>query len=52
MEIAEILFWIWLIMSGVYVVFNIKNFVITWWKWLTIIPVKLWELIKKWTGKK
>jgi len=50
--IIEILFWTWLIMSGVFVIFCYKDFGYFWWKVFTIIPKKLWELIKSWTGKK
>lgn len=52
MDILEIIFWIWLIMSGVYVVFRIQDFGYFWLEIITVIPKKLWELILKWTGKK
>ncbi|MDD4877204.1 MAG: hypothetical protein PHQ86_08790 [Dehalococcoidales bacterium] len=46
MTIFEILFWIWLIMSGVYVVFNIKDFGLMWWKWLLAIGRGLKRLLE------
>ena len=52
MNIIEIIFWIWLIMSGVYVVFRIKDFGYFWWKVITVIPKKIWEMINRWIGKK
>jgi hypothetical protein len=48
----ETLFIIWLILSGVYVIFRIEDFGKFWWKVITTIPIKLWEVIKSWTGKK
>lgn len=52
MNYLEIIFWIWLIASGVYSIFNIQDFGKFWWKVITIVPKKLWELILKWIGKK
>jgi hypothetical protein len=52
MIITEIIFWIWLIMSGVYVVFRIRDFGYFWWKVITVIPKKIWEMINRWIGRK
>ncbi len=48
----EILFAIFMVMCVVYVVFNIKDFGLTWWRWITVVPIRFWEVIKKWTSKK
>lgn len=47
----KIIFYIWLILSAVYVVFNFMDFINFWWEVITVLPVRLWELIKKWTGR-
>lgn len=52
MNILETIFWIWLVMSGVFTVFYIKDFGKFWWKVITTVPKNLWELISKWIGKK
>ena len=52
MKLLEILFYMWVVMSAVYVVFNIKDFAMTWGAWLVIVPKRLWELVNKWILKK
>lgn len=48
----EIVFYIWLITSAIFTVFYIKDFGLFWWKVITVIPKKIWEMISKWIGKK
>ncbi len=55
----ETIFYVWLIMSAVYVVFDFKHFIEKWWYWIKLIGNEIfkglkyiWGVIKSWIGKK
>ena len=55
----EIVFKILLTMTAVYVIFNIKDFLITWWRWIKItgagiwkLIITLWEMMMGWIGRR
>ena len=44
----EILFWAWLIISGVYVAFNLKDFINWWWVKSKNVYKKVSKMIQGW----
>lgn len=53
------IFMLFLVTAAVYAVFNIKDFLITWWRWIKsvgaggwILIKKLWEMMMGWIGKR
>lgn len=46
MEILKIIFFVFVTMAAVYTIFNIKDFFISWYKWILLLFKGIWNLIK------
>jgi len=59
MNYLEIIFMAILSMAAIYVIFNLADFIMTWWRWIKRAGQGIWDLIKwlwkvikGWIGKK
>lgn len=59
MQYLEYIFMFLLVMAAIYAIFNIKDFLITWWRWINLVGAGIWRIIKglwemmmRWIGKK